>query len=707
MRGVGRWFFLPALTLVVCPSVPHPQDLTPVPAPAPHKPFDVAEAIYEGGVQAGWKDGGTAPHEISRGPARVRFSEGAWVLAKPGLAGAFGGVAFRVKSPPGEGDFLEVRLEASDAKGDFPRVKVSPDNRTDAEDGWTQVFVQMDQLNPNNVPFDHVVLAAFRSDVSDWVLLDDVVLTKVVAGPPHAYHVAPGTPVVIRVTCEATPTKISPMIYGFGGGTDDSTWRASGVAAHRWGGNATTRYNWETKFTNGASDWFFENRDGGSYTAFFAENEAHHALGALTIPIIGWVAKDATSYSFPVSVFGPQAKTDPWRADAGNGLRADGTEIPPGPPARTSVPAPPEWAKRWVAAIVADDTKYGTRSVAEYILDNEPMLWSSTHRDVHPEPVGYEELLQRTIQYGTAIREADPHAVIAGPAEWGWTNYFFSAKDKGHFGVKQDRWAHGNVPLVEWYLRKLRQHEKDTGVRVLDVLDLHYYPQEENVFSSDAKDSNTRTQLLRLRATRSLWDPSYVDESWIGESIHLLPRMKEWVENNYPGLGISIGEWNFGGEWDVTGALATAEALGRFAQFGVASAFYWTMPPAKSVSLQGFIAYRNFDGKGGRFLDWYLPSTVPEGISAFASRDEEGKHLVIIALNLSPSNAMRAKMDLSTCGEIANRQAYQFVRGAPSFAPGPPEQGDGSSSFAAVVPPWSLTVFDVKLARALAVGVPR
>ena len=53
-----------------------------------------------------------------------------------------------------------------------------------------------------------------------------------------------------------------------------------------------------------------------------------------------------------------------------------------------------------------------------YILDNEPTLWSATHRDVHPEPTGYDELLERTIAYASAVRRADPNAKIAGPAEW-------------------------------------------------------------------------------------------------------------------------------------------------------------------------------------------------------------------------------------------------------------------------------------------------
>ena len=59
-----------------------------------------------------------------------------------------------------------------------------------------------------------------------------------------------------------------------------------------------------------------------------------------------------------------------------------------------------------IEKIVAADAARGKRSVQMYILDNEPMLWNSTHRDVHPEPVTYDELLDRTVRYASAIRAA-------------------------------------------------------------------------------------------------------------------------------------------------------------------------------------------------------------------------------------------------------------------------------------------------------------
>src|SRR4051812_14906451 len=141
-----------------------------------------------------------------------------------------------------------------------------------------------------------------------------------------------------------------------------------------------------------------------------------------------------------------------------------GTPIKPNAPTVTSVEASPEFIKRWVQAIVANDQKTKSRSVEQYILDNEPSLWSGNHRDVHPEALSYDELLDRSIRYGSAIRAADPGALIAGPAEWGWTAYFYSPKDMASGVIlRPDRRAHGDVPLLPWYLSQLREHDQATG----------------------------------------------------------------------------------------------------------------------------------------------------------------------------------------------------------------------------------------------------
>jgi hypothetical protein len=441
----------------------------------------------------------------------------------------------------------------------------------------------------------------------------------------------PSAPLVID--CGKPGHRISPLIFGVAHTERNVPERALpwelGAAAVRWGGNSSSRYNWELgNAWNTASDWHFRNVDysgkkGPAHARFLDENRAHGLASALTIPMIGWVAKDTVSASSPVE----------------------------GSPERTSVPAPPEMMDRWVRTLRAEG-----RRPEMYILDNEPMLWNETHRDVHPQPVGYDELLDRTIRYGTAVRRADPDAVIAGPALWGWPAYFNSAIDKQKgFQRRPDRRAHGDVPLLPWYLRRLREHEQKTGVRIIDVVDVHFYPQGNGI-GGEAADSETAAR--RVRSVRGLWDPSYRDESYIDEPIRLLPRLREWIEANYPGRGISVGEYNFGAEKHISGGLAVAEALGRFVEAGISSAFYWTAPPRGSAAFWAFRAWRNFDGGGGRFQDFFAGAASLGRLSLFASRDEATTRIVVVAVNAREQRAM-VKLQLVSCGEPA--QVRQFT----------------------------------------------
>jgi hypothetical protein len=178
------------------------------------------------------------------------------------------------------------------------------------------------------------------------------------------------------------------------------------------------------------------------------------------------------------------------------------------------------------------------------------------------------------------------------------------------------------------------------------------------------------------------------------------------VAESYPGRGISIGEWSFGGERHMSGGLAVAEALGRFGQGGVDSAFYWTYPPAGSPAYWAFRAYRDFDGRGGHFLDWSLVTEGGDDLSIFASRDDTGAHLVAVILNTSPGVATAASVELRGCGERGAITAFTYSgapRGfEPLAAPGQrplatAPKGD-LSEIALELVPYSINVIDVSLA---------
>jgi Glycoside hydrolase family 44 len=664
--------------------------LTAEPAKAQTLPqsFVIAESIYDGSLKQGWQDWGWGAHDLAKGAARISLSQyGGWILHHEPISTRFGAVVFRMRAPVSSGQFLQVRLANGNGDESFPAVDVTPARSRALPDGWQQVYIAWSDLNPNAATFDRLTLHANAKLGEDSILFDKLGLTQPDAKSESGVaQSVPTKRVKLSVSCSAPGHPISPGIYGIAGDVMDM-----GATSRRWGGNATTRYNWQSGTTNVGKDWYFENGK-ADHRKFISESRAQHTPFALTVPMIGWVAKDTTSFGFPISVYGPQHGRDPYKTDAGDGTRADGTPIKPNAAGQTSVPAPPDFIQRWVAAIVQDDQKAQTRSIQEYILDNEPGLWNSNHRDVHPDPVTYDELLDRTVRYGTAIRTADPQAVIAGPAAWGWTEYFYSALD-AQVGVflRPDRRAHGDIPLIPWYLKKVREHDLATGSKVLDVLDLHFYPQAQGVWSSN---SDQATSALRIRSTRALWDPTYKDESWINDTVRLIPRMKEWVAQNYPGLRISIGEWNFGAEQHISGALALAEALGRFGTEGLDSAYYWAVPPKNSPAYWAFRAFRNFDGKNGHFLDRSLDTHMDGDVSLFASRDESGKHIVLIALNLSPATAAKSNIALNGCAPTGAVHEFSYHEQSHALE----DNGDRpGGSLEVTLKPYSINVFDITL----------
>ena len=108
------------------------------------------------------------------------------------------------------------------------------------------------------------------------------------------------------------------------------------------------------------------------------------------------------------------------------------------------------------------------------------MLWNSTHRDVHPQPTTYDEMRDRTYAYAAAIKAADPSAQTLGPVLVGLVRLFLLGAGRVRHRHRLHA-AHGNTAFVPWYLQQMKAYEQAHGVRILDYLDLHYYPQATGV----------------------------------------------------------------------------------------------------------------------------------------------------------------------------------------------------------------------------------
>ena len=466
--------------------------------------------------------------------------------------------------------------------------------------------------------------------------------TTTVAAARTAPRAAAGPVLAIDVT--AGRHAISPDIYGINW-ADTKTAASMGVTATRAGGNTMTRFNYLNDTYNTGSDYFFENippaGSGLTDDGFLTSARTAKLKTVWTLPMSGWVANRATAghpydCGFPTSRFAGQDAVDPWDAGCGNGKKA-GKDITGAVPTDTSTAIGPDFVQGQVAHYVSvyGDAAHG--GVPIYQLDNEPALWNSTHRDVHPTPLSYDEQLSRTTQYAAAVKTADPTAQVLGPGDWGWCAWFYSAADG--CGPGADRAAHGNTDLAPWYLAQLKANEARNGVRLLDYFDEHYYPQASGVALSGAGDA--AKQALRLRTTRSLWDPAYADESWIHDvttqGVALIPRMRSWIAGNYPGTKLAITEYNFGGLESLNGALTQADVLGVFGREGVDLATLWSGPKATEPGAFAFRAFRNYDGKGAAFGETRVHATSSDQsrVSVYAAQRGRDGAVTAVVVNKS------------------------------------------------------------------------
>ncbi len=460
--------------------------------------------------------------------------------------------------------------------------------------------------------------------------------------PCPAVADVPGPPARMAecsIRVPATPRRIAPEIYGLAAVPMDLLTNAC-VPLNRWGGNTACRYNWRLgNAWNTGNDWFFENvaieRD--AWQGFLSRADRSGSRALVTLPLIGYVAKDTQSHGFSVGRYGPQQKTDAWRPDAGNGLRPDGKPITGNNRAETSIVADPAFVAAWVKQMQQDFPRLFAEQRILFALGNEPMLWNVTHRDVHPEPVSYDEYLSRFVAMAQAVRQVAPGVLIVGPELWGWPAYTQSALDRDTHATR-DRDRHGGQDFLPWFLKQLKAHETRTGERLLDVVTVHYYPQAEGVNSPEI---DPKTTALRLETVRSLYDPAYRDPSWIHARVELIPRLKRWVAQCYPGLKVGITEYNWGGEEDISGALALANILGVFGREGLDLACYWTYPKPGSLASLAYALYRNADGAGAAFGDsvldvtWSGPADLREHVAIYAARDTARQVVTVMALNQS------------------------------------------------------------------------
>lgn len=533
---------------------------------------------------------------------------------------------------------------------------------------WVSVHIPFDPIGLGAGQWNELWIQDASGTDQARVFLDDI---SVAERPPP-----PPVPVSVTVAPDGSRRPIDPRIYGVNGGETN----AQRYPLYRWGGNATTRYNWQNDVSNRAMDWFYLNiayandpgqLPHGSEADKFIDNARLGGSEAIvTVPLIGWTPKDRTrSAGFSEATYGTQTNDEcrevggnpppTWcNPDAGNGWWAPNVPVTGNLATDTSVAIGPPFVTSWMAHVAS---RVGTASqggVRLWALDNETMLWSDTHRDVHPTELGSLDLWQRTQAMAAAMKAQDPAALLMGPVTWGWCDLFWTDLDNCGNNGGPDYTAYG--PFLSWYLDKICQYQSQYGVRPVDVIDVHYYPQGTGVALSD--DESASTSALRLRSVKDLYDPTYTAESWIGTPVYLIPRLKALIAARCPGLQLAITEYNWGNDTGLSSALAQVEVLGIFGREGVDMATRWEAPAPGTRVEDAFQMFLDYDGAGSKALGDSVAaaSGSVNDVGAYAIRSPSNR-LHVYLVNKS---TVARTVNVSVAGTLSGNVALYGFDGA-------------------------------------------
>jgi len=470
----------------------------------------------------------------------------------------------------------------------------------------------------------------------------------------------------VTITVNPTNTKpISPWIYGLNFYTG-----ISGAPPHltldRAGGNRWTAYNWETNASNAGSDFLYENdtfltsstTPAEAVRSFVAADQSLGMASVMTVQLQGLVSGDESG---PVSVTSPPDLT---RFKQVIDKKSTIT-----PAAFTDTPSPTDANVYMDEFLWSMDQKIpgifgaGAPLPTFVSLDNEPELWNSTHLEVQGHnPVSSDNYIAKTITLTKALKDQFPNVMIFGPVHYGFEGIY---NWQGELSATPD----GTNWFPDKYLPAIKTASDAYGKPLVDVYDFHWY--------SEATDGSTRVTNLTgstltdaqvqaiVQSPRSLWDPTFTENSWItnavlGEPIKLLPRLQAKINAEFPGTGISITEYENGGDNHIAGTIAQADNLGVFGSQKVFAATLWPLGTCPYI-LAGFRAFRGFDGATASFGDTSLAATSSkvQNVAVYASSDSTRPgRFVFVAINRSTSTQVTAINGVTLSGTAS---VYQMT----------------------------------------------
>jgi hypothetical protein len=460
-------------------------------------------------------------------------------------------------------------------------------------------------------------------------------------------------PVTVSVDANTGRKPISPFIYGRNNSLSDNPgkpvtqaqWQLFREAGLRFtregGGNNSTKYNWRQKLTS-HPDWY---NNVYSHDWNFAAQSLQQNLpgvqGFYSFQLIGKAAS-STAYNFNDWAFNQSA----WWSGTGQNLAGGGTVNPAGGANALVNGNPALYLKDWPADSTTGilDHWFGNNGLglnkANFMywnMDNEPEIWSSTHDDVISSSLTAENYMQKYFAVAKAARAKYPAIKLVGPgsaSEWQW--YAWNNKTIQYNGISYSN--------LEYFIKRISEEQVASGIRLLDVLDIHFYLTAKNTADMldlykvlfDKDYIYPQANGVHLLGTTG-WDVSINKE-------YIFGRVNDWLArylgaSHEVGLGISEGEMGDDSNHNISMCLY-ANMLGCLSDNGVElfTPWYWYAGMWETLHLYSRYA------KNTRIASFVSPNNY---ISAYSSINNASDSVTVILVNRNTANTLSTTVNLS------------------------------------------------------------
>ena len=457
--------------------------------------------------------------------------------------------------------------------------------------------------------------------------------------------------VVVTVNATIEKKTVSPYIYGRNGSfsnsfgtvtssSDITLFKEAGLRlARENGGNNATKYNWRKKISS-HPDWYNNvyDHDWDNLSNYIMTNVPDMQV-MWSFQLIGKVASNKNNnfndWSYNMSQ---------WWSGCSQNLAGGGVVNTSGGSIATVNGNPLLYTMDWPADSTTEvlnhwfgpkGIRLNSNNFRYWNMDNEPEIWSGTHDDVMPAQLAATAFMDKYFAVAKKARALFPGIKLCGPVtanEWQWYKW---GSETLNINGKYYSW-------LEYFIKRVADEQKATGIKLLDVLDIHWYPGE-----------STDVDVLQLH--RIFYDKTYdypganglksINGEWDNTQTreYIFQRINDWLTLYFGanhGITIGLSESGINSSNANVNSVLYASMLGTFASNGVELYTPWTWKTGMWETLHLFSRYaKNQSVK--------TASTLENMVSGYTTLSDNADSMTVMLVNRDLTSSHKVTVNLS------------------------------------------------------------